>query len=301
MSQFIRRSVIAAAFLLLLSVPAVAQQDFSGVEIQTIEVTQGIHMLVGAGGNIGVCSGEDGVFLIDDQYAPLTEKIRAAVGKISQQPIRFLLNTHWHGDHTGGNENMGKAGVLIVAHDNVRQRMSTEQFIKFFGSKTEPSPKAALPVVTFNDTVTLHLNGDEIRATHVPPAHTDGDSFVYFRNANVLHTGDLYFAGMYPFIDSGSGGDISGMILAADTMLEIIDDETKVIPGHGPLSNRAELASYRQMLSTIRDRVAKLVAEGKTPEEVATAKPTTDFDETWGQGFIKPEQFVSLVLDTLHP
>jgi cyclase len=297
-----RGALLSLALLSLasLALPVAAQQDFSKVEIQTIKVTDGIYMLTGAGGNLGVCSGEDGIFLIDDQYAPLTEKIRAAIGKISQDPIRFVLNTHWHGDHTGGNENLGKSGTLIVAHDNVRQRMSTEQFIKFFGSKSEPSPKVALPVVTFNDTITLHLNGEEIHAFHVPPAHTDGDSAVYFRKANVIHMGDLYFAGMYPFIDGSSGGDISGMILAADKVLELINEETKVIPGHGALSNRAELASYREMLATVRDRVAKLVAAGKSAEEIVAAKPTADLDAVWGQGFIKPDQFVGIVLDALR-
>jgi len=297
-----RGALLSLALLSLasLALPVAAQQDFSKVEIQTIKVTDSIYMLTGAGGNLGVCSGEDGIFLIDDQYAPLTEKIRAAIGKISQDPIRFVLNTHWHGDHTGGNENLGKSGTLIVAHDNVRQRMSTEQFIKFFGSKSEPSPKVALPVVTFNDTITLHLNGEEIHAFHVPPAHTDGDSAVYFRKANVIHMGDLYFAGMYPFIDGSSGGDISGMILAADKVLELINEETKVIPGHGALSNRAELASYREMLATVRDRVAKLVAAGKSAEEIVAAKPTADLDAVWGQGFIKPDQFVGIVLDALR-
>ncbi len=302
MKSLIQRTIPRGALLTvaLLALPVAAQQDFSKVEITTVEVAGGIYMLTGAGGNLGVCSGEDGIFLIDDQYAPLTEKIQAAVAKISQDPIRFVLNTHWHSDHTGGNENLGKSGTLIVAHDNVRQRMSTEQFIKFFGGKTEPSPKVALPVVTFNDTITLHLNGDEIHAFHVPPAHTDGDSAVYFRKANVIHMGDLYFAGMYPFIDGSSGGDISGMIFAADKVLELINEETKVIPGHGALSNRAELASYREMLATVRDRVAKLVAAGKSPEEIVAAKPTADLDAVWGQGFIKPDQFVGIVLDALH-
>ena len=175
---------------------ALAQiQDMSAVRIETTPVAGSVHMLKGRGGNLGVCAGADGAFLVDDQYAPLSEKIRAAVSAVHPGPLRFVLNTHWHGDHTGGNENLGKAGALIVAHDNVRQRLSTEQFNKTFTDTRPPSPAAALPVVTFSDAVTFHLNGDDIHAFHVPPAHTDGDAVVHFRRANVIHAGDLYFNG----------------------------------------------------------------------------------------------------------
>ncbi len=301
-----RRSIIGSAFVIALLIatlgavpPAAAQPDLSNVEVKAQPVADGLWMLTGAGGNIGVCAGEDGVFLIDDQYAPLTEKIVAAIKTVSDQPVRFVFNTHWHGDHTGGNENLGKKGTLIIAHDNVRERMSHEQFLAAFNSKVPPSPQGALPVVTFNDTVTFHLNGFEIHAFHVAPAHTDGDSMVHFVNANVLHMGDTYFNGMYPFIDVSTGGSIEGVIAAVDVALAMIDDKTPVIPGHGPLSNRAELMAYRSMLAGVNKAVAKAIAEGKDRDATVAAKPTAPWDEKWGGGFIQPELMAGIVYDSL--
>lgn len=301
-----RRSTIGFAvaialltFPLLSILPAAAQPDPSNVEVKAHPVADGIWMLTGAGGNIGVCAGEDGVFLIDDQYAPLTDKILAAVKTLSDGPVRFVFNTHWHGDHTGGNENLGKQGTLIVAHDNVRKRMSSEQFLAAFNSKVPASPKGALPVVTFNDSVTFHLNGQEIHAVHVAPAHTDGDSLVHFAKANVLHMGDIYFNGMYPFIDVSTGGSIDGVIAAVDVALGMVDPSTKVIPGHGPLSNKAELMAYRAMLAGLREAVAKAIAEGKDRAAAIAAKPSAPWDEKWGGGFLKADVFVGIVYDSL--
>lgn len=296
------RSLLAFAVSLTvtgLAATAGAQPDMSQVKIQTVDVAPGVHMLIGAGGNIGVSSGDDGVVLIDDQFAPLTEKITAAVAEISDQPIRFLLNTHWHYDHVGGNENLGKAGTLIVAHDNVRRRMSAGGLIDYFQNDVPPYEGAALPVVTFDQTVTFHLNGDEIHAFHVPPAHTDGDSVIHFRHANVVHMGDVYFNGGYPFIDYSSGGSIDGVIAAVDRVLGMIDDATKVIPGHGALSNRAELTAYRDMLRGVRAKIAPMVEAGKSLEEVVAAKPTAGFDEKWGGGFIPPDGFAKIAYNTL--
>ncbi len=294
-----RTHVLAMALAAALPAAAQQQQDFSQVEIKAEKVTEGVYMLTGRGGNIGLSVGKSGSFLVDDQYAPLTDKILAVVKSVSPEPVRFLVNTHWHGDHTGGNENIGKAGVFIVAHENVRQRMSKEQFNAVFKSTTPPSPEGALPVVTFGEALTFHWNGDEIRVYHVPPAHTDGDSIVHFVKADVVHMGDLFFNGGYPFIDTSSGGKVDGVIAAADRVLGAISEKTRVIPGHGPLATKADLLAYRDVVKAVRDRVAKLKAEGKTKEAAVAAKPTAEFDAKWGQGFIKGDVLVGLVFDSL--
>ena len=289
----IRHGIALCAFTLAL--PVAAQRDWSKVEIKTTKLGETTYMMEGAGGNLGLSIGEDAVFVIDDQFAPLSEKISAAISKLTAKPVRFILNTHWHFDHTGGNENFGKAGAIIVAHENVRNRMGAEQFDDFFKRKTPPSPKGALPVVTFAGSVTLHLNGDEMRVLHVPRAHTDGDAMVHFVRSDVIHTGDVYWSDQYPFIDTSSGGTIQGTIAGCDRALAIAKDSTRIIPGHGPLSNKAELKVYRDMLATVADRIGKLVADGRTTEEIVAAKPTADFDGKWATGFLKSDTFVQMV------
>ena len=282
--------------LLLLSVittTAVAQE--AEVTIRTEQVAPGVYVLYGSGGNIGVSVGADGVFLIDDQYAPVTPKITEALAKLSPEPPRFVLNTHWHGDHTGGNENLANKGALVVAHDQVRARMGSEQYSKFFDRKTPASPAKALPVVTFNDGLSFHLNGDEIRGSHAPMAHTDGDVFIHFRKANVIHTGDLVFTGRYPFIDLDSGGSVAGVIAAVDRMLAIADGATRIIPGHGDVTDRAGLAAYREMLVVTSKRVRDLVAAGKTVDEVLAAKPNADYDAKQAWAFITPERYLQIL------
>lgn len=299
-----RQLVSTSALVSLLSFTASlawSQQDFSKVEIKTVEVTAGVTMLMGAGGNIGVSAGEDGILVIDDQYAPLTEKILAAIKAISDKPIDFVVNTHWHGDHTGGNENIGKTGAVIVAHKNVRERMSSEQFNAFFDNRTPPSPPGALPVVTFTEEVSFHFNGDELHVFHVDPAHTDGDSIVHWRQANVFHMGDLFFAGSYPYVDLSSGGSVNGIIAAADKVIALADDVSKIIPGHGALSNKKDLIAYRDVLKTIRSRVTEQISSGKSLDEVLAAKPTADFDEQWGRGFINGERLTEFVYRSLSP
>ena len=275
------------------------EQDFSKVEIKSEKVAEGLYVLFGAGGNIGVSVGADGVFIIDDQYAPLSDKLLAAIKALSDKPLRFLLNTHWHGDHTGGNESFSKTGVVIVAHDNVRKRMSTNQFIAAFNMKVDASPPAALPIITFSDTATFHFNGQEIDAFHVPPAHTDGDSAIYFPGLNVLHTGDLFFNGLYPFIDVDSNGSVDGMIAAAEKILPMINDQTKIIPGHGPVATKADYAAFRDMLKAARTSVEALIKAGKSEEEAVAAKPLAPLDEKWGKGFLSSDLFTQIVYKSL--
>jgi cyclase len=272
-----------------------SQRDVSAVEIKTTKLAPGVYMLAGAGGNIGVSAGEDGVFLIDDQFAPLGDKIRAAIRAISDTPIRFVLNTHWHGDHTGGNERFGKEGVVIIAQDQVRVRLATDQ-VRASGEKAPASPRAALPIVTFTDSVTFHMNDDTVIAFHVPPAHTDGDVIVRFENANVVHMGDCFFNGLYPVIDTPAAGNLDGMIHAVDLALPRIDAKTRVIPGHGPLGDRASLIAFRDMMVHARDAIRPLVAAGKSPDEIVAAHPTTALDGQWGGGTVTPERFVRSVV-----
>lgn len=277
----------------------VTQQTFDTVQIRTVKAGDGVYMLQGLGGNIGVSSGPDGVILVDDQYAPLTEKIRTALAGLNPGPIRFVLNTHWHFDHTGGNENFGKAGIVIVAHENVRRRMSAEQFMTTFATSIKASAAGALPVVTFTDAVTFYYNGDSIAAIHVAPAHTDGDVMVWFRHANVVHMGDTFFNGRYPLVDLASGGDVEGLIGAADRVLAMADANTKILPGHGPLGDRVALQAYRTMLVTVRDRIKQGVAAGRTLEQVQASKPTAEFDAVWGAGRITPTMFVEVLYQNL--
>ena len=292
-----RKLLLALACSLILSV-AWGQDGEPSVKVQ--KVADGIYMLIGNGGNIGVSVGEGTAFIIDDQYAPVTPAIQAAVADLSEHPIGFVFNTHWHGDHTGGNENLGKAGALIVAHDNVRVRMSSRHFNRFFNRETPPSPPDALPVVTFDNTVSLHLNGEDIHGFHVPPAHTDGDSVIHFRNSNVFHMGDTFFNSSYPFIDLSSGGSSKGMIEAADMVLAIADDQSKIMPGHGPLSDKQGLQAYRDMLATLVDRIENLIGDGASLEDVIAANPTADYDAQWGgSSFMPADRWLGIIYTDL--
>jgi cyclase len=288
-----------AILLSLLPATLVAQPNWDTITVRAQALRGGVYMLTGAGGNIGLSLGADAAFLVDDQYAPLTAKIIAAVKSVTDQPIRFVVNTHWHGDHTGGNENIGKTGALIVAHNNVRKRMSVEQFNSLFNSRTPPSPAGALPVVTFTDSVSFHVNGDELVAYHVPPAHTDGDVIVHFTRADVVHMGDTYFATGYPFIDVSSGGDVNGIIAVADRVLAGCTPQTIIIPGHGPVSNCEGLRTYRNVVATVRDRVRAAMERGQNLEQIKAAGLTTEFDDRWGRGFIRPPVLVELVYRSL--
>ena len=262
-------------------------QNFDDVTIQTHKLSGNVYMLVGYGGNIGVSVGEDGVFVIDDQFAALTPKIVAAIKTLSDKPIKFLANTHWHGDHTGGNANLNKLGATIIAHDNVRKRLEETP-----NRDKSMRPKEALPVITFNDKLSVHINGEKIKIFHVHAAHTDGDALLYFTKSNVLHTGDVYFNGMYPYIDLNSGGSVNGYIEAVKQTLKLINDETIIIPGHGKVSNKKEYQIFLTMLETLKANVLTEIANGKTEDEVAANKAITkvydDLGYSWN--FISSEK-----------
>lgn len=251
------------------------------VKIETVNLAPGIYMLIGRGGNIGVSVGKDGAAIIDDQFADMVPKIRAAVALLSESPVEFVINTHLHGDHTGGNDAFGAAGAVIIAHDNVRKRLGSDQVNPTTNQPIPARKREALPVVTFADSATLHFNDETLEFKHLPNAHTETDIFIRFRNANIVHMGDL-FVGGFPFIDGNTGGTFDGLIQAHAAVIASIDDNTRVIRGHGPLGNKAELQAYHDMLVVVRDRIAKLVKAGKTQEQVVEARPTKEFEAQYG-------------------
>ncbi|MCK0128381.1 MBL fold metallo-hydrolase [Erythrobacter sp. F6033] len=286
-----------AAAALAVASPTIAQRNFDDVEIKTEEIAPGVAVLFGAGGNMGVSFGEDATVLIDDQFAPLSSKIEAAVSDLGATPAKYVVNTHWHGDHTGGNEHFGKTGATIFAHDNVRVRMSTEQQR---GTRTTPaSPKEALPVVTYGQGMRFHLNGDTINLMFLGGGHTDGDSVVVWEDKNVIHMGDLYFKiPGYPFIDVASGGNVYAAMQSLDVVIAMIDDNTKVIPGHGPMSNKSELVAYREMMGEAVKRVEALHAQGMSVEDAKASKPFADFAR--GEGFISADSFVTAIWNSIE-
>jgi len=278
MYRGLKRALVGVSTLAAFALPGLANaQEISSV-------ADGIHVIRGQGGNIGVSVGADGVFMIDDQFAPATQAILDQIKTVTDQPVRFLVNTHFHRDHTGGNENLGKAGVLIFAHDNVRARLLSAD-----------APKAALPVVTFNDATTFHMNGQTVRVFHTANAHTDGDAMIHFEEADVIHMGDTFFNGFYPFIDAKSGGSVDGVFAAIDTVLALADDDTVIVPGHGPVGDRADLLAYREMLTKARDGIRPLIADGRSVEDIVAAKPLAALDDQWGGGFLNPERFLRVM------
>jgi cyclase len=280
---------------ILMSSSAMAQT--ADVTIKVEQIAPGVAVLFGQGGNIGLSYGEDGNVLIDDQFAPLTPKILAAVSTVDPDPVKFLINTHWHGDHTGGNENLGKSGTVILAHDNVRVRMMTPQTRD--GKTTPPSPKIALPVLTYEDGLSLHMNGDDIRTIHVHDAHTDGDSFVMWKKANVVHMGDLFFNKVtLPFIDLNSGGNARGLLAAANKVLAMTNETTRYIPGHGPMATRGDLIAYRDMLKTVIESVAGGIKAKRTLAQIQADKPAAKWEVPGA--FISGDAFVKAVFDSLN-
>jgi cyclase len=283
------RSLLLATALLPVSLFA---QDFSGVEVKATKVAGTVYMITGAGGNIGVSVGDDGIILVDDQYAPLVPKIEAALKTISSKPVRFIINTHYHPDHTGGNEQLGRTAP-IIAQENARKHLK-EGATTMFGPMA-PQPKGALPIVTFNDTLTVHLNGEDIRAVHYPGGHTDGDAVIWFTQSNVVHMGDDFFNGMYPVIDLDNGGSVKGMIRSVDKVAAMIPADTKVIPGHGPLGDRESLRKFSDMLKATSAIIQAGIDAGKTVDQLKADKVLAAWDDPWGKGFIKPDVFIALL------
>jgi cyclase len=289
---------IAVAVSLSISSQSFAQQ--SPVKIEANQLTDNIYMITGKGGNIGLLTGEEGSFLIDDQFAPLTEQIIEVVKSVGGDIPRFLINTHFHGDHTGGNENLGEAGTLIMSHHAVRERLVNGYNISEFGMKVPPAGKSALPTVTYSENMHVHINGETIRIIHVPSAHTDGDSFVVFEDANIVHAGDIFFNGFFPFIDGTNGGSVRGVISGADAMLALTDGDSQIIPGHGPLGSRDDLQSYRDMLATAYERLLKLRNQGVSVEDAIAKAPLKDLEADWGNGIFTADKWIGIVYPAVY-
>ena len=283
---------VLTASLVLASCSLFAQQpDWDAIELKTTDLGDGIYMIEGMGGNIGVSVGEDGVFVIDDQFEPLAPRILEAIAAISDQPVDYVINTHWHGDHTGGNAALAAAGATVIAHDNVRVRMAAEG--------PRQSPSEALPVITFSDTTTFWFNGHEIHAFHPANAHTDGDAIIHFRNIDVIHTGDVLFNGLYPFIDAQSGGSVEGYIAALESVSALVGPETRVISGHGPMASKADIDRKIAMLRDAGGRISKMIAEGMSLEDVQKADPLADYNEDWAWQFIDGQRMTELLYNAL--
>ena len=282
------------AFILLL-LPFNVFTQWDDVQIKATQVQGNVHMLEGRGGNMGLFVGEDICLLIDDQFAPLSDKISNAIKSVSDKPLHYLINTHWHGDHTGGNENFANMGATILAHENVRGRLRTEQ-VRPFRPATPASPEAAWPDITFDEKMQLHLNGESIHLIHVHNAHTDGDIFVYFPESNVLHMGDCFFKDRFPYVDLSSGGSPDGAIQAVETALMITDENSKIIPGHGSMATRADLLRYKEMWLTMRTRVKEAMMNGRDLEAMKSGNLTEGY-EGWGDFFISDDQLIEMLFN----
>ena len=287
-------------FIIVLSGTSVSAQDnYDSVQIVPVKVADNLYFLKGAGGNVGVFIGKEGTLMIDNQFAPLSNKINGAIKTLSPNDIRFLINTHVHGDHSGGNENFTKMGATIVAHDMVRERMSKERANPSDNAVIPPRPAEAWPVITFADKLNVYLNQEEIALLHVSPGHTDGDVVIHFKKANVYHMGDMFVTYGYPYIDYGSGGSINGFISSLDSFLSMMDDNTKVIPGHGELCTKADVIKFRDRVAEIRNEVAAALKKGKKPADVTGLPIASKYDAEWGQGFTKGKDFVLMIAENL--
>ena len=285
--------------LLCASINSLYAQD-KPVEFSTFQLSDTVYMLKGRGGNVGISTGADGLFIIDDQLKPVTAELLQAIRKISDKPIRIVVNTHYHYDHVGGNGAIGDAGALIIAQDNVRKRMTTEQVSVFMKTTTPPYAEDALPLVTFNDRMSLHMNGETATAYYVANGHTDGDCIIHFPLSNVIHMGDMFFNGLYPYVDLDAGGSMQGLIAAADLALSLSDESTRIIPGHGPLGMTEDLKNYRDYLVQASANVQELIDKEMTLEQIIAAEPTKEWDEELGKTWITPAQFVTFIYSSLE-
>ena len=287
-------AAICIAIVICVLTQTLSAQNFDTVQIKTFKMSETIYMLEGSGGNIGLLTGKDGAVMIDDQFAPLSDKIKAAIKQVTDAPIRFVINTHFHGDHVGGNENFGKDGAIIVAQSNSRLRMTKDEFDSTFKQTRKAAPYDALPKVTFGDSVTLHLDGETVQVTHVPHAHTDGDAIIYFKESDIIHGGDVFVRYGLPFIDQPHGGSIDGMIAGTDVILNLANDNTKIIPGHGEIATKKDVSDYKDMLVTIRSRIADGIKQGKSVSEIIASDPTKEYKAGFGR-----TEFIVLVYDSL--
>ena len=299
-----KQSLIVAAVVALCCSPAAAQPrtDFSKVEIKTTDLGDGVYLLGWGSGDSLVLTGPDGVLLVDASVAPMVDKIKAAIARVSDQPIRFVINTHAHADHFGGNEALAKAGALVIAQDNVRVRMVKGNYIAAFNQTIPPSAPGALPAITYADAMTIHLDGETIELIHAPHAHTDSDSLVFFKRANVIHASGTFGNGQtYPFFDLSSGGSLAGVIAAEAKMLSLADDQTKIIADEGEPAGKAAIQASHDMLIRVRARVQKLIDAGKTEAQAVAAKPTRDLDRQWALkgGFITGDVFTRMAYESL--
>ncbi|WP_461519133.1 MBL fold metallo-hydrolase [Porticoccus sp.] len=291
--------LLGAIFLSGVS-PVLADHHWEGVAYQRVPLGANVYAMIAEGGNIAVAIGEDGTFLVDDQFAPLTRKLLWEIEQLGGGTPRFLINTHWHFDHTGGNENLGAAGTLIVAHDNVRQMLSVDNRLSAFNRDIKALTSDGLPVITFSRDTSFHMNGETIRVFHVANAHTDGDAVVHFQNANVIHAGDVWFNGFYPFIDVEHGGSLAGMLEASNQIIALSDEQTKIIPGHGPVGNLEELVHYRDMLSQVLTEMRALKSQGKSRQEIISQQPIKSLNEEWGDGFLTAEKWLEIIYNGLE-
>ncbi len=289
-----KKFLIFATLILALAGYVTAETNYDDVTVTVKKVTDRIYMLQGSGGNIGLCIGKDGVLMVDTQFEPLADKIRAAVRQVSDKKIEYVINTHYHHDHTDGNKQFG-AEAVVIAHENLRQSLADGRTVEMFNREIPPQPDAALPEITFEESLSLHYNGNEILLMHYPEAHTDTDTVVFFLDDNVVHVGDLLFNGMYPFVDVTGGGSVEGLIVNLDVILNLIDEDAKIIPGHGPLAEWQDLKDFRDMLVETNDIVRARMQEGLSLDDIRKAGLPLEITERWGNGFLSTEQWLGIL------